>query len=108
MELVNELYAVGVNVGAGGLPTQSYPCSVREISVPWLCYWLPSPVRGLRTWEMLGEQSSLLRAPCRSTIPRCQEDEVEIPVADQWQAAQPMSCLQMRPRTMSRPCPGGR
>src|SRR6266404_2706385 len=83
MELVNELYAVGVNVGAGGLPTQVVPLPLLRETQRTLALLLApfAPYVAYELWEMLGEQSSLLRAPWPKYDPAlAKEDEVEIPV----------------------------
>jgi leucyl-tRNA synthetase len=81
MELVNELYAV--NVGAGGSPAQVVPLPLLRETQRTLALLLApfAPYLAHELWEMLGEQTSLLRAPWPKYDPAlAKEDEVEIPV----------------------------
>ncbi len=93
MELVNELYAASSSssVGAGdpsstlrtGSPAQAVPVPLlREVQRTIALLLAPfAPYVAHELWEMLGEQSSLLRAPWPKYDPAlAKEDEVEIPV----------------------------
>src|SRR5579863_6586807 len=73
MELVNELYAVEAKGVAASLP------GVQRDMVLLLAPFAPYLAHEL--WEMLGEQSSLLKAPCpRYDAALAKEEEIEIPV----------------------------
>ena len=92
MELVNELYAVEGQVARASSPAGPIPApccaEVQRILALLLAPFAPYLAHEL--WEMLGEKGSLLRAPWPKYDPAlAKEEEIEIPGADQRQAAQP-------------------
>ncbi len=88
MELVNELYAaegrgVSAGVGAGDSPAQAVPVPLlREVQRSMALLLAPfAPYLAHELWEMLGETTSLLRAPWpKYDAALAKEDEIEIPV----------------------------
>jgi leucyl-tRNA synthetase len=83
MELVNELYAVESRVVGGDSPAPAVPAALlREIQRTLALLLAPfAPYLAHELWEMLGEKTSLLRAPWPKFDPAlAREDEIEIPV----------------------------
>jgi leucyl-tRNA synthetase len=88
MELVNQLYATearggNVTVVAGDSPAQAVPVPLlREVQRNIALLLAPfAPYLAYELWEMLGEKTSLLRAPWPKYDPAlAKEEEIEIPV----------------------------
>jgi len=78
MELVNEVQGVDAQLAAGEVP----PAVIREILTTLVLLLGPfAPFMCAELWEMLGEESNVLRAPWPISDPElAKEDEKEIPV----------------------------
>ena len=78
MELVNEIQAADAELASGAIP----PAAIRELLSTLVLLLGPfAPFLCAELWEMLGESSSLLRAPWpASDAVLAREDEKEIPV----------------------------
>jgi len=78
MELVNEVQGADAQLAAGEVP----PAVIREILTTLVLLLGPfAPFLCAELWEMLGEESNVLRAPWPISDPElAKEDEKEIPV----------------------------
>ncbi|HEV2022810.1 MAG TPA: class I tRNA ligase family protein, partial [Terriglobales bacterium] len=78
MELVNDLYGAEEQIATGGVP----PDRLREIQRTLVLLLAPfAPYLAHELWEVLGENSNLLRAPWPQFAPALtKEEEVEIAV----------------------------
>ena len=78
MELVNDLYGAEEQIASGGVPTDR----LREIQRTLVLLLAPfAPYLAHELWEVLGEKSSLLRAPWPQYDPALtKEEEIEIAV----------------------------
>ena len=78
MELVNELYGAETAIASGAVPTALLADVQRDLALLLAPF---APYLAAELWEMLGEKSSLLRAPWPKYDPElAKEDEIQIPV----------------------------
>jgi leucyl-tRNA synthetase len=78
MELVNDMQGADAQLAAGEVP----PTVIRELLRSLVLLLAPfAPYLSAELWELLGEKSSVLRAPWPQSDPElAKENEVEIPV----------------------------
>jgi leucyl-tRNA synthetase len=78
MELVNELYGAESAIESGAVPSALLAAVQRDLVLMLAPF---APYMASELWEMLGESSSLLRAPWPKYDPElAKEEEIEIPV----------------------------